>query len=421
MTFLSSNAQNTTENILTVCTMPTTDEVNRTYTPTSESILSRSTPCSDFQVTYIGFAGFPEAQAAFERAVAIWENVLDSPVTIRVRAEFETLGAGVLGSARPFTYLEVPGKEPGVLYAAALAEQLIGEDRDGPGGISFDITCNFSNTTNWYFGTDPNSIGNNQFDFTTVVLHELGHGLGFAGFGGRSNNLGALRRSSNGAFFNNTASGGFISIWDTFIEGPNIILQKFPITDENTFPDPSNQMLGAFRSDELTCTSPIAIAQNGGDEPKTYAPSTFNQGSTYSHWDESTFNSTPDALMTPQVAREEINLNIGNVTQGFMEDMGWSLCQGSLSTNNFALENVKISPNPFTQSITIELPSQITNQEFNVSIVDINGRIVSNSEANNTNGQITISNLDNLKNTLYFLTIESKTSDLSITKKIIKQ
>ena len=60
------------------------------------------------------------------------------------------------------------------------------------------------------------------------------------------------------------------------------------------------------------------------------------------------------------------------------------------------------------------------NQEFDISMVDINGRIVLNTNSTVVNGEITISNLSNLKNAFYFLNIKSKSSDLSITKKIIK-
>ena len=144
-------------------------------------------------------------------------------------------------------------------------------------------------------------------------------------------------------------------------------------------------------------------------------------GTSYSHWDESTFNATETALMTPFLGPGEDIYDPGNVTLGFMEDMGWTLCQGSLSTNDFALDDLKVSPNPFTNTITIELPPQIANQEFNISIVDINGRVINNIESKIRSGEVRISNLNNLDKSIYFLKIESTTSDISITKKIIKK
>jgi hypothetical protein len=31
---------------------------------------------------------------------------------------------------------------------------------------------------NWYTGTDPSQVGQNQYDFESIVLHEIGHSLG---------------------------------------------------------------------------------------------------------------------------------------------------------------------------------------------------------------------------------------------------
>ncbi len=61
-------------------------------------------------------------------------------------------------------------------YVQALANKLAGQDLDPD---TSDINATFSSTfTNWYFGLDANPpVG--QFDFVTVVLHEITHGLGF--------------------------------------------------------------------------------------------------------------------------------------------------------------------------------------------------------------------------------------------------
>src|SRR5437764_13529779 len=48
-------------------------------------------------VTYNGFT--PEAQAAFQYAVEIWQTQITSPVAIDVVANWTPLGAGVLGAA----------------------------------------------------------------------------------------------------------------------------------------------------------------------------------------------------------------------------------------------------------------------------------------------------------------------------------
>ncbi|WP_159432635.1 T9SS type A sorting domain-containing protein [Winogradskyella jejuensis] len=426
-----------------ICEIPAVEDVSDFSIQRRESVIEKmegrsSNPCSSFIVSYNGFppdlfGGPGEAQIAFQFAVDIWASLVDSPVPIRVNANFAPAAATNLGSASPAFYEELPGGPTNpfaqILYPAALYEKLIGEDSDGALGQSVDITCNFnSNRNDWYFGLDANPPSN-RFDFVTVVLHELGHGLGIAGFGVELNNGEiAIRRDQSG--FSVSASSNHVSIWDTYVDGFEFNFgdplnpDTPPILDEARYPDPTTpsntQLRDQLTGENLSINAPIALSQNGGDQPRTYAPTTFNGGSSYSHLDEATFNGTPHALMTPFSAFGEANHDPGNIILGFMEDMGWTLCQGSLSTNNFSIEAVKISPNPFTESLTITLPPQLTTQEFNFSIVDINGRVVL-SEIINRNNEITISNLSSLDEALYFLNIESKSSDLRITKKIIKQ
>ena len=114
----------------------------------------------------------------FERAADIWESVLQPTSDIRVRASFDPLLPGVLGSAGPtFVFRDFPGAEfPATWYHSALADQLAGVDLN-PG--SPDIAARFSSTFAFYFGYDNNE-GAAQVDLLPVVLHELGHGLGFS-------------------------------------------------------------------------------------------------------------------------------------------------------------------------------------------------------------------------------------------------
>lgn len=427
-----------------VCNIPAIEEVNDFKNARRELVRSRMenqfvTPCSNFVVSFNGFT--TEAQEAFQFAVDIWASLIESPVDIRVNANFAPAAPLNLGSASPAFFREFSGG-PGntfadVLYPAALFEKLTGQDSNGPGGASVDINCNFNSIRDdWYFGTDANPP-NDRIDFVTVVLHELGHGLGIAGFGTQLNNGEvAIRRNQNG--FTISAGSNHASIWDTFIDGS---LTNFfganeiiPILDESEFPDPSTTADDELKfqleeNQRLSINSPGAVNENGGEQPTTqggfFNQNTggfeFNAGSSYSHLDESTFNNTPHALMTPFSANGEANHDPGDIILAFMEDMGWTLCAGALSTNDFDLADVVISPNPFTESLTIELPPAINNQEFNITIVDINGRVVLDVEQTANSGEISLTNLSSLRSALYFLNLESTTSDLRITKKLIKQ
>jgi hypothetical protein len=129
---------------------------------------------------------------AFRHAADIWAATLDSPVTIIVRANFDPLGPGILGSAGPsFVFSDFPGlgvgfypgaEFPATWYGGALADKRAGVDLAALEGAPNlrDISARFSSNFDFYLGLDNNHGAQN--DLVTVVLHELGHGLNFLTF-----------------------------------------------------------------------------------------------------------------------------------------------------------------------------------------------------------------------------------------------
>ena len=378
---------------------------------------SRKTACTTFDIDYDArFQLTPDARNAFNFAADIWANLLESSTTIRIEANLVTLSnPNVIGSASNGGFFTVAGQPANIAYNSALAEKLLGSEITNSEGNSIDITINMNSNFNFYYGLDPNGISPGETDFVTIVLHEIGHGLGISGLSIANTTIGALRQNGN------------LAVYDSFIVEDNgfsqILLSQEPSTPggNDGFEENSEGMRDAFTGGNLYTVSPKAIAANGGNDARLYAPTTYAGGSSVNHLNESTFNFTENALMTPFAASGEIVRDPGPVVLGLFEDMGWSLCQGSLSTEDFVVEDVKINPNPFTESITINLPSSLSNNNFKVSLVDINGRVLFSNTPQNKNGELTISNLENLEAALYFLTLESTTSNVSITKKIVKK
>ena len=130
---------------------------------------------------------------AFQYALDLWGKAIDSAVPIVVEASFPdfdcTTGVAPLGRASttsiqfyiPGLLETKPGLEPSVLYPEALADRLAGTDLS-PGDA--DITAEFNGSVSsclgadWYYGFDGKSGEN--FDLVSVILHEVGHGLGFS-------------------------------------------------------------------------------------------------------------------------------------------------------------------------------------------------------------------------------------------------
>jgi hypothetical protein len=135
---------------------------------------------------------------AFQAAANLWGSTLDSNVQITVDAQFNALACNatqaVLGSAGSiFIYANFagigfwPGAEfANTWYPSALAKKRAGFDI---APANMDIRARFnSNLGNvgcltgigWYYGLDGNH--GTQIDLMAVLLHELGHGMGFQQF-----------------------------------------------------------------------------------------------------------------------------------------------------------------------------------------------------------------------------------------------
>jgi hypothetical protein len=267
----------------------------------SQSRLRTESNLVTMTVNYTGFT--PQAQAAFQHAVNIWAGQLTSPVTIVVDAEFAPLGTNVLGSAGPSLVRNRTGLPPGTWYPVALANKITGLDLL-PG--SSDIDAQFSSTFSWYYGTDGNAPSG-TYDFVSVVLHELGHGLGFIGLANVSGGSGSL------------GSGGFPSIYDRFTEnGAGQALLSFV--------NPSAALGSQLTSNNVYFDGPRTRLANGGNPARLYAPASWQPGSSYSHLNEATYPAgNPNSLMTPQIASSEAIHDPGPITRAIFEDTGWTV------------------------------------------------------------------------------------------------
>jgi hypothetical protein len=148
---------------------------------------------------------------AFTYAANLWGATVTSTVPIRIRASFEPLdcdaNSGTLGSAGAITvYRDFTGAPlAATLYPIALVNKILGFDRDPEDDIRARFNSNLGNPdclagSSFYYGLDANH--GTQIDFVTVLLHELGHGLGFQTF---------TNRATGAQLF------GFPSVWDHYL------------------------------------------------------------------------------------------------------------------------------------------------------------------------------------------------------------
>lgn len=303
----------------------------------------------NFNITFDGFTA--EAQEAFLFAIDILDNILDPNFItqpIDLQANFTNLGGSgfnenALGQGSPSFFIGndfldfIPDEDirdmflPNVLHPEALVIQFLeldGEPFDPIEGPEITITLN-SARDDWFFGTNPNNIGENQIDFITVTLHELIHGLAFLGGFDVNNGIGSFELGSP-------------LIYDSFIANGNGEL----IVNNNLFPNNSIALGNELTSENLFFIGENALAANNGNPVRIYAPPIFEPGSSIGHLDEDTFNGTIEALETPTITTGEINREIGPITLGILEDIGWKFLVEETNTEEInPINNLDIDGN----------------------------------------------------------------------------
>jgi len=258
---------------------------------------------STWRVTYSGFS--PQAQAAFQKAVDLWAGVIYSPVPITVTATMADLGdPTLLGQTGPGSfYRSIDIGDGQSYYPSALADALLRRDiRPATPDIASEFN---SSASGIYYGTDGQP-GYSQIDFETVVLHELCHGLGFLGsmYVDRATGIGSYEAPPD--------------IYDTLTRGGAGRL----VDQSNDSTSLGSQLQGG----QVTWAGAAGRRRNGGADPKLYAPTTWEPGSSYSHLDETTYpRGTAESLMTPYLSSQEVVRDPGSIVRSMFTDMGWAV------------------------------------------------------------------------------------------------
>ncbi len=273
-----------------------------------------------FSITYVASGGtdpwgatcttFPDdAKTAFNAATSIWGGLLNSAVPITISACWSNLGSSsILGysGGAPLNRNFSGAPLVNTWYAGSLANALAGTDLDP---TEYDMYITYNSNFAWYYGTDGLTPAG-QYDLMSVVLHEIAHGLNFSGsmnYSGGSGSWGYL---------------GSPSIYDTFVRDGTANPGNLLI-DTAVYANSSAALGTALTSENIWFHGTNAMAANGGQRVKLYAPSTWSSGSSYSHLDYATFSGTANRLMVYAISNGDSIHNPGPIALAMLQDMGW--------------------------------------------------------------------------------------------------
>jgi hypothetical protein len=172
--------------------------------------------------------------------------------------------------------------------------------RDGDTSVStWDTYIIYNKNFSWNFGSGLPGLF--DYDFRSVVTHELGHSLGW---------LGSYRSSP----YDNFGYGGYgLTAFESFLvdstgnspfNGTSGTPENFNETDNPVYFNGANAM---------------AVY---GDLVPIYAPTNYTPGSSLSHLDTATF---PDYTMAHAIANGTTKRTLSDLEIAMMADMGWDV------------------------------------------------------------------------------------------------
>jgi len=255
---------------------------------------------------------------AFQYAADIWGQILNSGVPIQVYAQMNPLTcsatSAVLGSAGTTTVHRnfAGAPQADTWYPQALANSIAGSDLSaGTPDINSQFNSNINGNAgclggrSWYYGLDGNPTGG-DIDFVTVVLHEIGHGLGFQTF---VNQIGQKFAGFNDTYMLNLERVGaspsdYASMSDAQRQAANIA-------------DPNLVWVGPRVTSEYP-NVPVTSGITSGSI-RMHGPNPYQTGSSVSHWSTAL---SPNESMEPIYTGPNHDPSLALY---LMEDIGWSI------------------------------------------------------------------------------------------------
>jgi hypothetical protein len=266
----------------------------------------------------------------FEHAAFMWSTILDLDYDITVEVSFTALscspGSATLGYAGPNRV----AKRNNVWYGTAQANQIDKADTSGANNdiyadfnSSIDDGCYSGASQGWYYGLDNNEPADQEM-LLDVVLHEIGHGLGFLSF--VDGDTGALFSTGDG-------SNAAIDSYSQHLYDNDDSKYWSDMTDAERLASNNDNTLvwtGTHGTSDAASKGYSTGIENG--DIKIHAPTSYSSGSSISHI-STTFS--PNQLMEPYNTDDGVDPDL---EIAMFKDMGYKL-KSELAGNSKPVAN----------------------------------------------------------------------------------
>lgn len=310
----------------------------------SLSASATKTAAGDFTACFD--AGIPQdVQADVVEALTLWSEALklDGP-DIEVDVYWTSFSSSSsLAASGPQLFVQDADLPTGARYPIALANQLLGVDaaprsacdlsRKGEIVLYLNKTAGGDGSL-WHI--DPGNdrpTPQNSIDLESVVLHEIGHGLGF---------LTSATVDQNGALR-----------WPYDDKAPYI----YDLTTRRC-----SENCAASAGSAVTVDSSAALTGNdlwfGATHApllQLFAPTEWDAGSSLSHLDENRYvRDSAFALMSPFMARGERHRSIDHATLAVLQTLGWPI-----SSKPRAPDDVRATASDGRARLSFDIPTLV--------------------------------------------------------------
>jgi Ca2+-binding RTX toxin-like protein len=247
-------------------------------------------------------------RAALESVAATFGSFFTDTASIEVDVtSTDAPASGTLASAGSYYY---PGGSPGFTHLVTGTKVLTGVDLTGPDS---DATVSVNWGKSWELG---NSFQAGEYDFTSVIMHELSHAFGFASLIDQNGTSGL-----NGAPL---GSAGRWAPFDRFISSASGSSLINPLTNVLSSTWTTHSVGGTSPGSGLFFNGYNARTANGGSLVGLYSPTTWRNGSSGSHLDTDN-PSYSSLMMIHAVNTGERARTLSAVESGIFRDLGFRM------------------------------------------------------------------------------------------------